>query len=55
LDFPKITAPVGAKSGFPNRLSYPSNEQQLNGSNYSQASGAIGGDVLTTKLFWDKF
>lgn len=55
LDFPKITAPVGAKSGFPNRLSYPSNEQQLNGSNYSQASGAIGGDVVTTKLFWDKF
>ena len=55
LDFPKITAPVGAKSGFPNRLTYPGNEQQLNGDNYTAAAAAIGGDVVTTKLFWDKF
>ncbi len=55
LDFPKITAPVGAKSGFPNRLTYPGNEQQLNGDNYTAAAAAIGGDLVTTKLFWDKF
>lgn len=55
LDFPAITAPVGAKSGFPTRLTYPSNEQQLNGTNYTTAAAAIGGDVVTTKLFWDKF
>lgn len=55
LDFPAIPAPVGAKSGFPNRLTYPGNEQQLNGTNYTAASAAIGGDKVETKLFWDKF
>ncbi|MHA8065487.1 SusD/RagB family nutrient-binding outer membrane lipoprotein [Aquirufa sp. ROCK2-A2] len=54
LDYPKITAPKGAKSGFPTRLTYPANEQQLNGTNYTAASAAIGTDVVTTKLFWDK-
>jgi hypothetical protein len=55
LDFPKITAPVNARSGFPARLPYPGNEQQVNGANYTAASAAIGGDKVTTKLFWDKF
>ncbi len=54
LDYPKISAPKAAKSGFPNRLTYPANEQQLNGTNYTAASTAIGGDLVTTKLFWDK-
>lgn len=54
LDQPKIATPVNAKSGFPNRFSYPQNEQTLNGANYTSASSAIGGDVVTTKLFWDK-
>jgi hypothetical protein len=55
LDYPKITVPVSAKSGFPNRLTYPGNEQQLNGTNYTNASKAIGGDKVETKLWWDKF
>ncbi len=54
LDQPKIATPVNAKSGFPTRFSYPQNEQTLNGANYTAASSAIGGDVVTTKLFWDK-
>lgn len=54
LDQPKISTPVGAKSGFPTRFSYPQNEQTLNGANYTAAASAIGGDVVTTKLFWDK-
>jgi hypothetical protein len=54
LDFPVITAPVNAKSGFPNRLTYPNTEQTLNGTSYTAAASAIGGDVVTTKLFWDK-
>ena len=54
LDFPVIAAPVNAKSGFPTRLTYPANEQTLNGPNYTAAASAIGGDLLTTKLFWDK-
>lgn len=54
LDQPKISTPVGAKSGFPTRFSYPQNEQTLNGANYTAAASAIGGDLVTTKLFWDK-
>jgi len=36
-------------------LLYPSTEQTLNGANWKAASTAIGGDLMTTKLFWDKF
>lgn len=55
LDFPKLSLAVNAKSGFPNRFSYPNNEQQLNGSNYTAAAAKIGTDKVETKLFWDKF
>lgn len=53
LDFPVLTLPVGAKSGFPNRLTYPDTEQTTNGINYTSAAAAIGGDKVETKLFWD--
>jgi Starch-binding associating with outer membrane len=53
LDYPVLPAPVGAVSGFPNRLYYPTTEQTVNGVNYTQAAAAIGGDIVTTKLFWD--
>lgn len=58
LDFPNTTvvpAPVGAKSGFPNRLPYPQSEQTLNPDGYAAGSSAIGGDKVETKLWWDKF
>ena len=55
FDVPILTPPVGAKSGFPNRFTYPANEQVLNGTNYTAAAAAIGGDKVETKLFWDKF
>ncbi|GAO45601.1 SusD/RagB family nutrient-binding outer membrane lipoprotein [Flavihumibacter petaseus] len=54
LDQPVLNPPVGAVSGFPNRFTYPGNEQQLNGTNYRSAADAIGGDEVETKLFWDK-
>ena len=53
LDYPVLPAPVGAISGFPNRLYYPQSEQTVNGANYTQAASAIGSDKVTTKLFWD--
>ncbi|MFD2582032.1 SusD/RagB family nutrient-binding outer membrane lipoprotein [Pedobacter vanadiisoli] len=63
LDFPKLsppsaqTAPPGQSvpSGLqiPLRLIYPINEQTLNGANRSAAASAIGGDLITTKIFWD--
>jgi hypothetical protein len=55
LDYPQMPAPTGAKSGFPNRLSYPGIEQQLNGTNYTKAANDMGGDKVETRLFWDKF
>ncbi|MBS1665670.1 MAG: SusD/RagB family nutrient-binding outer membrane lipoprotein [Bacteroidetes bacterium] len=54
LDYPKLTAPVSAVSGFPNRFSYPTAEQQVNADNWTSASKAIGGDKVETKLWWDK-
>jgi hypothetical protein len=54
LNYPAISLPVGAQSGFPNRFQYPNNEQQLNGVNYTAAAAKMGGDEVETKLWWDK-
>ncbi len=35
------------------RFTYPIKEQTLNADNYTKASEAIGGDDLTTRIFWD--
>jgi hypothetical protein len=56
LDYPQLQAPADAFSpSVPVRLTYPVLEQTLNPTNYSQAVSSMGQDVLTTKLFWDKF
>ncbi|MEO5888763.1 MAG: SusD/RagB family nutrient-binding outer membrane lipoprotein [Ferruginibacter sp.] len=55
FDFPVLTLPVAAKSGFPNRLTYPDTEATTNGDNYTSAASKIGTDKVETKLFWDKF
>lgn len=38
---------------LPMRMPYPYNEDNLNLTNYTSASSAIGGDLVSTKLFWD--
>lgn len=57
LDYPQLVAPStaipNAGGKVPVRLQYPSLEATTNGTNYAAASAAIGGDKLTTKLFWD--
>lgn len=56
LDFPILNLPPAPQTedqGFPYRFTYPSNEQTLNGANYTKAASAIGGDKLITKLYWD--
>ncbi len=53
LDYPILATPAEAVSGFPNRYTYPVVEQTLNGTNWTAASTAIGGDLPETKLFWD--
>lgn len=57
LDFPvlNMSPTISSYSEIPKRFTYPVNEQTLNKANYTSASAAIGGDLLTTKLFWDKF
>lgn len=54
LDYPVLIPPPNAISDFPVRFTYPNKEQQINSSNYQAASSAIGGDVVTTKLWFDK-
>lgn len=57
LDYPQLVAPStaipNAAGKVPVRLQYPPLESTTNGTNYSAASAAIGGDKLTTKIFWD--
>ena len=55
LDAPALVKPASAITDIPVRYTYPFNEQNLNEANYNAASESIGGDVVTTKLFWDKF
>jgi len=53
LDQPALEAPESALSEFPVRFLYPVKEQNVNQPNYEAASTAIGGDLVTTRLFWD--
>lgn len=55
LDAPRLTKPATAESEIPLRLPYPVAEQNVNTANYNAAASAVGGDVVTTKLFWDRF
>ena len=54
FDWPVLVAPPDALTALPLRYTYPIEEQTLNGANYHAAATAIGGDDVTTKLFWDK-
>ena len=54
LDYPQLIAPAQSYvPTVPVRLTYPISEQTLNKPNYESAAASIGGDLLTTKLFWD--
>jgi hypothetical protein len=57
LDYPALQPAEDALSGFPNRFTYPVNEQNVNNANRTTAAAALGGegDVVETKLFFDKF
>jgi len=56
LNFPVLVAPANAYNNLtevPKRYTYPAREQTLNAANVTAASTAIGGNTLTTKIFWD--
>jgi hypothetical protein len=52
LAYPVLTPPANAFSAFPLRFTYPLSEQNVNVVNYNKAASAIGGDQVTTKLFF---
>ena len=54
LAYPVLPAPDQAVSGFPERFTYPVTETNVNSDNYKQAATAIGGDNVTTALFFIK-
>ena len=57
LDYPIMNTPEAPETEggvVPTRLTFPVNEQTLNPDSYTAAAAAVGGDLLTTKLFWDK-
>lgn len=53
LDAPALEPAVDAVSDIPLRYPYPVNEQNVNRANFEEASTAIGGDDVATRLWWD--
>ncbi|TRW26363.1 SusD/RagB family nutrient-binding outer membrane lipoprotein [Flavobacterium zepuense] len=57
LDVPSLTPAINAvpasEGQIPVRFTYPIDEQTVNNTNWTAASNAIGGDKLTTRVFWD--
>ena len=54
FDWPVLTPPEEMTyTDIPFRMPYPFNEPDLNGTNYTAAASAIGGDDVRTLLFWD--
>lgn len=56
LDYPILNLPQDAVTyaDIPLRFTFPVNEQTLNPAEYEAAAALIGGDLITTKIFWDK-
>lgn len=54
LDYPQLQPAFRAVSDIPVRFTYPVNEQNYNARNYDAAAAAIGGDVVETRLWFDK-
>ncbi|MDT0688662.1 SusD/RagB family nutrient-binding outer membrane lipoprotein [Salegentibacter sp. F188] len=52
-DNPDLVLPQEFGTPVPLRFTYPVDEQNLNNTNYIDASDAIGGDDQQTPLFWD--
>jgi len=57
LDYPQLKAPNNGKAitigQLPSRFTYPVAEQTENQDHYNKAAKAMGGDKLTTHIFWD--
>jgi hypothetical protein len=56
LDYPILNLPeeVSSYEDIPVRFTFPVNEQTLNTVEYNNIVTLIGGDKVTSKIFWDK-
>jgi hypothetical protein len=56
LDYPAMNRPgdFGSDTPVPRRYIYPNTESAINTTNYEAASAAMGGDLLESRVFWDK-
>jgi hypothetical protein len=50
---PILFIPLVTVTNLPYRMTYPQQEYTVNGSNVNAAAATIGGDKMTTKLFWE--
>ncbi len=53
LGFPAMNAPAISQLPVPRRYIYPLDEPDVNGPNYTAAVQAMGGDQLSSRVFWD--
>jgi hypothetical protein len=54
LDYPLLNVPPGLTyEDIPLRFTYPVTEQNLNTAQWEQAANNIGGDEVSTPIFWD--
>ncbi len=54
LDFPNtMSRPPVSELPVPRRYTYPLAEPNINGPNYDEATSAMGGDELNSRVFWD--
>ena len=54
LDFPNaMVRPPISMEPIPRRYLYGNDDPDVNGSNYDAASAAIGGDLKSSRVFWD--
>lgn len=53
LDFPAMNTADESGLPVPRRYIYGNDDADINGDNYDAASSAMGGDELTSRVFWD--
>lgn len=54
LDYPNtMNRPVVSELPVPRRYIYPLSEPNINEANYNDATSAMGGDALDSRVFWD--
>jgi len=54
LETPPLVSPAITGNPVPNRYTYPITEQTLNATGFSAAAAAMGGDLQSSHIFWDK-